>query len=279
MWINNQLAKEWQLDEKELTVTLSSIAAFIAINTAANAQESETSQLDTYATGDVITNQSNLGIYIVKPGDSLYKIALEHNLSLEELYALNPGVEPLIFPGDEIVVSETAFEQFNNTNTFVNYETNYIPVGYNNVSTDTSNTTYDNYDSESTDTYSVSNAYNGLRSVSNSGNLYTTGQCTYYAFDRRAELGKPIGSLWGNASNWAYSANQAGFNVDHTPEVGAVFQSGPGQNGAGAYGHVGVVESINSNGSVTVSEMNWNGGVNVKSYRTISNPNSYNYIH
>lgn len=279
MWINNQLAKEWQLDEKTLTVTLSSIAAFIAINTAANAQESETSQLDTYATGDVITNQSNLGIYIVKPGDSLYKIALEHNLSLEELYALNPGVEPLIFPGDEIVVSETAFEQFNNTNTFVNYETNYIPVGYNNVSTDTSNTTYDNYDSESTDTYSVSNAYDGLRSVSNSGNLYTTGQCTYYAFDRRAELGKPIGSLWGNASNWAYSANQAGFNVDHTPEVGAVFQSGPGQNGAGAYGHVGVVESINSNGSVTVSEMNWNGGVNVKSYRTISNPNSYNYIH
>ena len=125
----------------------------------------------------------------------------------------------------------------------------------------------------------VSNAYDGLRSVSNSGNLYTTGQCTYYAFDRRAELGKPIGSLWGNASNWAYSANQAGFNVDHTPEVGAVFQSGPGQNGAGAYGHVGVVESINSNGSVTVSEMNWNGGVNVKSYRTISNPNSYNYIH
>ncbi|MCG2520802.1 CHAP domain-containing protein [Staphylococcus epidermidis] len=265
--------------KKTLTVTLSSIAAFIAINTAANAQESETSQLDTYATGDVITNQSNLGIYIVKPGDSLYKIALEHNLSLEELYALNPGVEPLIFPGDEIVVSETAFEQFNNTNTFVNYETNYIPVGYNNVSTDTSNTTYDNYDSESTDTYSVSNAYDGLRSVSNSGNLYTTGQCTYYAFDRRAELGKPIGSLWGNASNWAYSANQAGFNVDHTPEVGAVFQSGPGQNGAGAYGHVGVVESINSNGSVTVSEMNWNVGVNVKSYRTISNPNSYNYIH
>ena len=45
----------------------------------------------------VITNQSNLGIYIVKPGDSLYKIALEHNLFLEELYALNPGVELLFF--------------------------------------------------------------------------------------------------------------------------------------------------------------------------------------
>ena len=29
---------------------------------------------------------------------------------------------------------------------------------------------------------------------------YTSGQCTYYVFDR---VGGKIGSTWGNASNWA----------------------------------------------------------------------------
>ena len=38
--------------------------------------------------------------YTVVPGDSLYKIALEHHLTLNQLYSYNPGVTPLIFPGD-----------------------------------------------------------------------------------------------------------------------------------------------------------------------------------
>ncbi len=45
-----------------------------------------------------------------------------------------------------------------------------------------------------------------------------------------------------------------------TPEVGAIFQTA-----AGPYGHVGVVESVNPNGTITVSEMNY-AGFNVKSY-------------
>lgn len=258
--------------KKTLTVTLSSIAAFFAINTAANAQESEASQQDVNSPDVVTTNQSNLGTYIVKAGDCLYNIAVEHGITLEQLYTLNPGIQPLIFPGDKIVVSESGV----NPAQFESEEISIPQTTFESTSTDESGVTYENYE---TPINFSQTSYDGLRSISNAGNLYTDGQCTYYAFNRRAELGKPIGSLWGNASNWAASASQAGFNVNNTPEVGAIFQSAPGQNGAGTYGHVGVVESVNPNGTLTVSEMNWNGGVNVKSYRTIYNPGSYNYIH
>lgn len=258
--------------KKTLTVTLSSIAAFFAINTAANAQESEASQQDVNSPDVVTTNQSNLGTYIVKAGDCLYNIAVEHGITLEQLYTLNPGIQPLIFPGDKIVVSESGV----NPSQFESEEISIPQTTFESTSTDESGVTYENYE---TPINFSQTSYDGLRSISNAGNLYTDGQCTYYAFNRRAELGKPIGSLWGNASNWAASASQAGFNVNNTPEVGTIFQSAPGQNGAGAYGHVGVVESVNPNGTLTVSEMNWNGGVNVKSYRTIYNPGSYNYIH
>jgi surface antigen len=47
---------------------------------------------------------------------------------------------------------------------------------------------------------------------------------------------------------------------------------------AGGYGHVAVVESVNADGSIVVSEMNY-AGWNVVSSRTVTNPGSYNFIH
>lgn len=109
------------------------------------------------------------------------------------------------------------------------------------------------------------------------GNGYAYGYCTFYAFNRRAELGKPIGSNWGNAVTWAAYARAAGYVVDKNPAAGAVFQTGGGYSGLG---HVGVVERVNDDGSVYVSEMNY-AGWNVISYRTIpaSQVGNYNYIH
>ena len=42
--------------------------------------------------------------YIVKPNDTLWKIAKDHNISLNELLALNPQITnpSLIFPGQTI---------------------------------------------------------------------------------------------------------------------------------------------------------------------------------
>ena len=109
------------------------------------------------------------------------------------------------------------------------------------------------------------------------GNGYAYGYCTWYAYNRRAQLGRPIGGNWGNAVSWAAMARAAGFRVDQTPEAGAVIQNG---GGWGGYGHVGIVEKVNSDGSLTVSDMNWVGW-NIISTRTVpaSAVTSYNYIH
>lgn len=108
------------------------------------------------------------------------------------------------------------------------------------------------------------------------GNRYDFGYCTFYAYNRRAELGRPVGSFWGNASSWASYARASGYLVNNSPEVGAVLQTG----GYGGYGHVAVVESVGADGSVTVSEMNY-AGWNVISTRTIpaGQASGYNYIH
>jgi surface antigen len=87
----------------------------------------------------------------------------------------------------------------------------------------------------------------------------------------------PVGSFWGNATTWDDYARGSGYLVNNSPSVGAVLQS---DWQAGGYGHVAVVESVNVDGSITVSEMNY-AGWNVKSYRTISPSEaaSYKYIH
>lgn len=109
------------------------------------------------------------------------------------------------------------------------------------------------------------------------GNRYTYGTCTWYAYNRRAQLGRPIGSFWGNASSWRDAALVAGYGVNHTPGVGDVMQNG------GGYGHVAVVEKMNPDGSIVVSEMNYygnGGGWNRISYRTLDAgaASAYNFI-
>ena len=52
------------------------------------------------------------------------------------------------------------------------------------------------------------------------GNRYALGNCTWYVYERRAALGRPIGSFWGNATSWAASARSAGFVVNQAPKIG-----------------------------------------------------------
>lgn len=103
-------------------------------------------------------------------------------------------------------------------------------------------------------------------------NRYTPGQCTWWGFERRAQLGAPIGGMWGNANQWPGSARAAGFPVDGTPSVGAILV----QFNA-PVGHIAVVESVNG-GMITVSEMNYRG-VGIVSYRTLPWAGAGLFIH
>ena len=104
------------------------------------------------------------------------------------------------------------------------------------------------------------------------GNRYAAGNCTWYAYERRMQLGRPIGSFWGNANTWVASARAAGFVVNKTPAPGAIFQTT-----AGYYGHVGIVERV-ENGVVHVSDMNY-AGYGIITHRELNGAGGYLYIH
>lgn len=93
------------------------------------------------------------------------------------------------------------------------------------------------------------------------GNAYPYGQCTWWAYTRRTELGLPVGSHFGNAQSWGASASALGYWVDNTPRhVGDIVVFSPGQQGADSYyGHVAIVEKVNEDGSIEISESNVKG--------------------
>ena len=110
-------------------------------------------------------------------------------------------------------------------------------------------------------------------------NAYTAGQCTYWAYERRRQMGIGTPSYLGNGGDWWRSAPSYGLRVDHNPQVGAALSFLPGQDGAdGTYGHVAVVEAVYGDGTFQISEMNWGGPWNMH-YRTLTNLGQYWFVH
>ena len=108
------------------------------------------------------------------------------------------------------------------------------------------------------------------------GDTYAWGNCTYWSFAMRLWAGYPIPTSWGNANTWDDRAIRDGYEVNHTPAVGAVFQTDNGE-----WGHVAYVASVNNqSGQWTISEMNFIG-LNIISKRTFTREAaaSYTFIH
>ncbi|WP_016912678.1 LysM peptidoglycan-binding domain-containing protein [Mammaliicoccus vitulinus] len=277
--------------------TLSSTSAFAAdikvkdgqtLETIAQEYGTSISELKSLNNIDNVTVGQNLkvlkdDIYTIQEGDTLNKIAEKFDITVSELKEWNNLSSDLIIVGDKLTVAEEPSEiTAEPTSLTVNapasraqedltrnaYAQTSNGYAYNNENTQA----YDvpSFNSNSTSQYSAPVSYS--RPSSGGGNnLYTSGQCTYYAFSKRPD----IGNTWGNANNWANAAAQSGYTVNNSPSAGAILQST-----AGGYGHVAYVDRVNSDGSIQVSEMNYQG-VGVVSSRTISASaaGAYNYIH
>lgn len=111
-----------------------------------------------------------------------------------------------------------------------------------------------------------------FRGVDSNSGGYVPGNCTAYAFYRRAQIGRPISGQLGNAFTWATAARALGYTVNGTPGVGAVIQSG---------NHVGIVEEILPNNDLRITDMNYGYRVYNLAERIIpaSTVSNYMFIH
>lgn len=84
-------------------------------------------------------------------------------------------------------------------------------------------------------------------------NDYAWGNCTWWVAIRRSQINDPIPNTWGNAASWADLAADDGYVVNHVPSPGAIMQL---PNVDYGLGHVAFVESVESDGTWNISEMN-----------------------
>lgn len=198
------------------------------------------------AAGTVLYIPSTSGIvYTVKADDTVESIASKYGSNAPEIIALNDLEVSGISEGMRILVKGGSLPE--------KERPEYVaPVVR----------TYSTY------TY-MGNSSNRTDLVCNRS--LGAGQCTTWGWLKRPDLG----FIKANANRWDDLARSAGLLVDRTPSAGAIFQSD-----SGWYGHVGYVESVNSDGSINVSERNYAGCYGVL-FSTIpaSDVGNFNYIH
>lgn len=200
---------------------------------------------DTISTAKELTIPPRNGIvYTVKAGDTVDSLAATYSASKEQIVAFNDieiaGTLPV---GENIVIPDGK------------KPADPAPVAtYARASSAAPATS-------SAQTYGFIARYGG--------NGYVPGYCTWYAASRVA-----IPNNWGNANTWDNRARASGWTVSSVPVAGAIFQTD-----AGWAGHVGIVESVNGDGTINVSDMNGFSGFGRVGYGTVP-ANAYpNYIY
>ena len=211
---------------------------------------------DTLVVGTTLEILPRSGIaYTVREGDTIQKIADKYKADVSSITTYNDleisGVSTglkIIIPSGELPTNERPGYVAP-----VSYSTGFVS-GYGAWSGQ------------------VLNMYTFRGVDANSGG-YAPGNCTAYAYYRRAQMGMPVPSNLGNAYTWATAARATGhYVVDKNPSVGAVIQSG---------NHVGVVEEVYPNGDLRITDMNYGYRVYNLAERIIpaSTVGNYMFIH
>jgi hypothetical protein len=106
-------------------------------------------------------------------------------------------------------------------------------------------------------------------------NSYVSGQCTWWCKNQASW----VRNGWGNAAEWLTNAKNQGFQTSQKPQTGAIAIWGPGVDPPWGFGHCAKVLSTRSDGSFTVTEMNWKG-TGVVDTRNVapSDPNLMGFI-
>lgn len=260
----NNLSSDLILVNQNLKVSGSSSSDSSA---SSSSSSSSSSSATSSSSSSSSSNTSTAGSYTVKSGDTLSSIARANGMNYRTLMSINNISGHIIHPGQTLKLSSSASSS--NTSS-TSSSSNTSSASDNSSSASSSNSSSSSY-----------NAPAPSSATSWGTNWYYWGDCTWYAFERRKQLGKPVGNGWGNASNWAGQARSAGYSVNNSPSVGAIIQAHAWTNNSWGMGHVGVVERINPDGSILISEMNFGTGVGVKGHRTLSASQAanHNFIH
>lgn len=200
--------------------------------------------------------------YTVQSGDTLSTIASATDLSVDEIASAN-GVSDVntIHVGETLKLDASAATATNTNvapkadDTKANTEAPAESADTQAQQADTQTQKVEKTATTSTaQPTTMSTATHAAPTYSTAGNSYPAGQCTWFVKNALSW----VGNNWGNASGWGASAAAAGRTVDGQPSTGSVVVFAAGSQGAGALGHVAVVDSVNGD-SITISEGNFTG--------------------
>ena len=194
--------------------------------------------------------------YKIKNGDTVESLAQKYGSSIEAIIAVNDLEKNNELKQDSIIVIPNGVLPETERPEYVVASR---PSGLNNVT-------------------AASSGYQYTASYA-SGNRYAYGWCTWYAWQWRHDNmpgNYDLPSNLGNANTWATAAAAAGFKVNRVPQRGDVFQTAYGWAG-----HVGIVQSVNPDGSIVISDMNGVAGWGRVGTTTVpaNQVGQYMYIH